>query len=89
MSFIFDIRNFYQTVSSLFQWGKNSFSGYNTQSVEPPNAFAVPHALTLIPEKQLLCVADRENGRVQCFSCIDGKFDSQYHSPIVGDRLFR
>lgn len=47
------------------QWGKNSFSGYNMQTAEPPNAFAVPHALTLVPDKQLLCVADRENGRIQ------------------------
>ena len=50
-----------------FQWGKNSFSGVNLSpnGVEPPNFFAVPHALTLVPEKNLLCVADRENGRVQ------------------------
>lgn len=34
---------------------------------EPPYAFAVPHALTLVPPKELLCVADRENGRVQWY----------------------
>lgn len=36
----------------------------------------------------LLCVADRENGRVQCFNVFNGTFHSQYHSGIVGDRLF-
>lgn len=36
----------------------------------------------------LLCVADRENGRVQCFNTSDGAFHSQYHSGVVGDRLF-
>lgn len=36
----------------------------------------------------LLCVADRENGRVQCFHTDNGTFHSQYHSGIVGDRLF-
>lgn len=51
--------------SSRYQWGKTTFSGFNKQAVEPPNAFAVPHALTLVPDKQLLCVADRENGRIQ------------------------
>ena len=36
----------------------------------------------------MLCVADRENGRVQCFHPTNCTFHSQYHSPIVGDRLF-
>lgn len=54
----------------------------------PKNFFAVPHALTLAADQGLLCVADRENGRVQCFYTKDGTFHSQYHSPIVGDRLF-
>lgn len=35
-----------------------------------------------------MCVADRENGRVQCFHHSNGSFHSQYHSPVIGDRLF-
>lgn len=35
-----------------------------------------------------MCVADRENGRVQCFYTQNGTFHSQYHSGIIGDRLF-
>lgn len=54
----------------------------------PRNFFAIPHALALASDLGLLCVADRENGRVQCFSTIDGTFHSQYHSGIIGDRLF-
>lgn len=54
----------------------------------PPNFFAVPHALALADDLGLLCVADRENGRVQCFNVLNGTFHSQYHSGIVGDRLF-
>ncbi|KAG5679523.1 hypothetical protein PVAND_009086 [Polypedilum vanderplanki] len=72
----------------LLEWGRNSFQGENSNPIEPPNAFAVPHALTLVPSKELLCVADRENGRIQCFSWTDGKYHSQYHSKIVGDRIF-
>lgn len=35
-----------------------------------------------------MCVADRENGRVQCFYHSNGTFHSQYHSQLIGDRLF-
>ncbi|CAH1711919.1 unnamed protein product [Chironomus riparius] len=72
----------------ILEWGRNSFSGEISNGPEPPNNFAIPHALTLVPSKELLCVADRENGRIQCFYWSDGKFYSQYHSKIVGDRVF-
>ncbi len=36
-------------------------------SPRSPSAFNVPHALALAQDKDLLCVADRENSRVQCF----------------------
>ncbi|KAH8372254.1 hypothetical protein KR093_010770 [Drosophila rubida] len=68
-------------------WGRNSFSGYS-YDVAPINFFAIPHALTLVPELELLCAADRENGRVQCFYSYNGTFHSQYHNPLIGDRLF-
>lgn len=54
----------------------------------PINYFAVPHGLTLALDKGLVCVADRENGRVQCFHHSNGTFHSQYHSQLIGDRLF-
>lgn len=44
--------------------------------------------MALAADLGLLCVADRENGRVQCFNTSDGQFHSQYHSGIIGDRLF-
>lgn len=71
----------------LLEWGKNSFGG-PAMNHAPPNYFAIPHALALANDLNLLCVADRENGRVQCFNVDDGKFHSQYHSQIVGDRIF-
>ncbi|VDP18631.1 unnamed protein product [Heligmosomoides polygyrus] len=33
-----------------------------------PSEFVVPHSLALIEDMNLICVADRENERVQCFS---------------------
>ncbi|XP_054741836.1 peptidyl-alpha-hydroxyglycine alpha-amidating lyase 1 [Anastrepha obliqua] len=71
----------------ILSWGQNSFSGSSFE-VAPKNYFAIPHALTLVPEQQLICAADRENGRVQCFFWTNGTFHSQYYSQIVGDRLF-
>lgn len=71
----------------LLSWGHNSFQGY-AYTHTPENFFAIPHALTLAKDLNLLCVADRENGRVQCFNTMDGTFHSQYHSPVIGDRWF-
>ncbi|KAI8036308.1 hypothetical protein M5D96_010901 [Drosophila gunungcola] len=66
---------------------RNTFAGVS-YDVAPQNFFAIPHALTLVPELGLLCAADRENGRVQCFLSSNGSFHSQYHSQLIGDRLF-
>lgn len=71
----------------ILTWGENSFQG-DAHEVAPPNFFAIPHGLTLTKDAELLCVADRENGRVQCFHTSNGTFHSQYHSNTVGDRLF-
>lgn len=71
----------------ILSWGRNSFQGV-AYAHAPENFFAIPHALTLANDLNLVCVADRENGRVQCFNTMDGTFHSQYHSPVIGDRLF-
>uniref|UniRef100_A0A1A9X3N3 peptidylamidoglycolate lyase n=1 Tax=Glossina brevipalpis TaxID=37001 RepID=A0A1A9X3N3_9MUSC len=71
----------------ILSWGQNSFAG-SSYDVAPPNYFAIPHALTLVPDRELICTADRENGRVQCFFWGNGTFHSQYHSLLIGDRLF-
>lgn len=60
----------------------------NAYDHAPRNFFAIPHAMTLATDLGLLCVADRENGRVQCFNMGNGTFHSQFHSGIIGDRLF-
>ncbi|KAM4875898.1 peptidyl-glycine alpha-amidating monooxygenase isoform 3-T3 [Thomomys bottae] len=47
----------------ITQWGEAS-SGRSP----PPGQFSVPHSLALVPHLSQLCVADRENGRIQCFN---------------------
>ncbi len=47
---------------------------FSTTYRRSPVAFNVPHALALAQEKNLLCVADRENSRVQCFRASSGEF---------------
>ncbi|XP_040151848.1 peptidyl-alpha-hydroxyglycine alpha-amidating lyase 1 isoform X1 [Anopheles arabiensis] len=77
----------------LLSWGRNSFvltRSFRLPSGQPVPAsfFAIPHALALVPDRDLLCVADREQGRVQCFHTRNGTFHSQYSSPEIGSRLF-
>ncbi|XP_059613155.1 peptidyl-alpha-hydroxyglycine alpha-amidating lyase 1 isoform X2 [Phlebotomus argentipes] len=71
----------------ILTWGENSFQGV-AHKIAPPNFLAIPHSLTLALDKGLICVADRENGRVQCFHVTNGTFHSQYHSLLVGDRIY-
>jgi peptidylamidoglycolate lyase len=54
----------------------------------PPYEFSVPHALALAEDKEMLCVADRENGRIQCFNSHNGSFIAQYRSREMGSRIF-
>lgn len=46
-----------------------SFGNMNTDQEQPKNGeLFVPHSLALIEDLNLLCVADRENQRIQCFT---------------------
>jgi len=45
-----------------------SFGGPTTDYPAEDGEFFVPHSLALIEDLNLLCVADRENERIQCFS---------------------
>ncbi|XP_058463142.1 peptidyl-alpha-hydroxyglycine alpha-amidating lyase 1 [Malaya genurostris] len=76
----------------VLSWGKNSFvltiSYKLPKGPIPENFFAIPHALTYAADKDILCVADREQGRVQCFNAKDGTFHSMYSHPQIGSRIF-
>ncbi|KAL0901180.1 hypothetical protein ABMA27_006489 [Loxostege sticticalis] len=64
----------------ILQWGK---AHGNDQFV-----FNVPHALTLAEDRGLVCVADRERGRVGCYRSDNGTFAANYASWLIGSRLF-
>jgi len=53
----------------------------------PPYQLWVPHALTLAEDKDLICVADRENGRVLCFNTNNGTFEVEINSQLF-QRVF-
>ncbi|CAB3363440.1 Hypothetical predicted protein [Cloeon dipterum] len=54
----------------------------------PHSAFSIPHALALIEEKNLISVADRENGRIQIFRINNGSFAGEIKLREFGRRLF-
>lgn len=48
----------------------------------------IPHSVTLVPEKDMICVADRENGRIQCFSTTDGRLQMILKFPEFGTSIY-
>ncbi|KAK2172260.1 hypothetical protein NP493_977g01004 [Ridgeia piscesae] len=61
----------------LHKWGSHSNS-VTASGFPPPSTFDLPHSLTTLEDKGLVCVADRQNGRIQCFD-LDGKFIHEMH----------
>lgn len=47
------------------EWGKQTRA---TVEFSAPDELNVPHSLTLIEDLDQICVADREHGRIQCFT---------------------
>ena len=60
------------------------FSGHGTPG---PFEFYIPHSLALDEKKGLLYVANRELGRIHCFTT-HGKFVRMIHHGDFGGRLF-
>jgi len=50
--------------------------------------FRVPHALALVESKNLICVADRENGAVQCFDNKNGTFQFTVPVPATLSKIY-
>ncbi|XP_077673387.1 peptidyl-glycine alpha-amidating monooxygenase isoform X9 [Eretmochelys imbricata] len=65
------------------QWGEETSVGK-----AKPGQFRIPHSLTLVPEFGQLCVADRENGRIQCFRSETGEFTREIKHKLFGRELF-
>ncbi|XP_066238021.1 peptidyl-glycine alpha-amidating monooxygenase isoform X8 [Saccopteryx leptura] len=67
----------------ITQWGEES-SG----SSPKPGQFSVPHSLALVPHLGQLCVADRENGRIQCFQTDTKEFVREIKHASFGRNVF-
>lgn len=73
----------------LLQWGQKTSSILGLKlGTPPPYAFDVPHRLALAEDKGLILVADRENGRIQCFYSSNGTYHSEIKDDDFGGRLF-
>ncbi|XP_050184338.1 peptidyl-glycine alpha-amidating monooxygenase isoform X5 [Myiozetetes cayanensis] len=67
----------------VMQWGEETSLGRAR-----PGQFHIPHSLALIPDFSQLCVADRENGRIQCFRLETGEFTREIKHKSFGRELF-
>ncbi|KAM6991055.1 peptidyl-glycine alpha-amidating monooxygenase isoform 2-T2 [Passerculus sandwichensis] len=67
----------------VMQWGEES-----SLDRSGPGQFRIPHSLALIPDLSQLCVADRENGRIQCFRLETGEFTREIKHKAFGRELF-
>ncbi|XP_014652427.1 PREDICTED: peptidyl-glycine alpha-amidating monooxygenase isoform X4 [Ceratotherium simum simum] len=77
------IVQFSPTGKFITQWGEES-SGSNPK----PGQFSVPHSLALVPHLGQLCVADRENGRIQCFKTDTKEFVREIKHAAFGRNVF-
>ncbi|XP_063745556.1 peptidylglycine alpha-amidating monooxygenase isoform X2 [Eleginops maclovinus] len=50
--------------------------------------FQIPHSLVFLPDRQEVCVADRENGRIQCFIAQTGEFVKEIKKEEFGGEVF-
>ncbi|XP_031734304.1 peptidylglycine alpha-amidating monooxygenase isoform X2 [Anarrhichthys ocellatus] len=66
----------------LSQWG----AGSSERKRRIP--FRVPHSLVFLPDRQEVCVADRENGRIQCFIAQTGEFVKEIKKEEFGGEVF-
>lgn len=69
----------------LNQWGQSNQIGVSSPA---PGFFDIPHKIVLAEDKGLVCVADRENGRIQCFTLMSGNFHFEIIRKEFGGRLF-
>ncbi|KAL2310267.1 hypothetical protein Nmel_006518, partial [Mimus melanotis] len=67
----------------VMQWGEETSLGRSR-----PGQFRIPHSLALIPDLSQLCIADRENGRIQCFRLETGTFTKEIKHKAFGRELF-
>ncbi|XP_069481564.1 peptidyl-glycine alpha-amidating monooxygenase isoform X4 [Ambystoma mexicanum] len=67
----------------IMQWGEEPSS-----PAAKAGQFHIPHSLALVAEFGQLCVADRENGRIQCFQLENGQFVKEIKHKAFGSEVF-
>uniref|UniRef100_A0A3Q1EPX4 Peptidylglycine alpha-amidating monooxygenase n=2 Tax=Acanthochromis polyacanthus TaxID=80966 RepID=A0A3Q1EPX4_9TELE len=50
--------------------------------------FQIPHSLVFLPDRKEICVADRENGRIQCFIAETAEFVKEIKKDEFGGEVF-
>ncbi|XP_002736199.1 peptidyl-glycine alpha-amidating monooxygenase B-like [Saccoglossus kowalevskii] len=68
----------------IMKWGEPS-AEKNHAAV---GTFDIPHSLALVEKYQMICVADRENGRIQCFDSNTAEFQFQITLPEFGGKMY-
>ncbi|KAK2151099.1 hypothetical protein LSH36_375g01051 [Paralvinella palmiformis] len=68
------------------EWGSSS-SSLSGDGFPPPGDFNTPHSIAIYEQENILCVADRENRRIQCFD-LEGNFLRQMHAPEITGKVF-
>ncbi|XP_070706175.1 peptidyl-glycine alpha-amidating monooxygenase B [Pempheris klunzingeri] len=66
----------------LTEWG----AGSSDRRRRTP--FHIPHSLVFLPDRQEVCVADRENGRIQCFIAKTGELVKEIKKEEFGGEVF-
>ncbi|XP_047425233.1 peptidyl-glycine alpha-amidating monooxygenase isoform X3 [Mugil cephalus] len=66
----------------LSEWG----AGTSDRRRRTP--FRIPHSLVFLPDRKEICVADRENGRIQCFIAETGEFVKEIKKEEFGREVF-
>ncbi|KAG7240893.1 hypothetical protein INR49_023467 [Caranx melampygus] len=66
----------------LSEWG----AGSSDRRRRVP--FQIPHSLVFLPDRREVCVADRENGRIQCFIAETGEFVKEIKKEEFGGEVF-
>ncbi|XP_056369535.1 peptidyl-glycine alpha-amidating monooxygenase isoform X3 [Oenanthe melanoleuca] len=73
----------------VMQWGEGTVRALETSlGRSRPGQFRIPHSLALIPDLSQLCIADRENGRIQCFRLETAEFTREIKHKAFGRELF-
>ena len=77
----------YHNVTKLLSFGKAN-SGLADFLSKSPYSLNIPHALVWAENKGLICVADRQNGRIQCYRASDAHYVKSIKPKEFGSTIY-